>query len=129
MVHLYRALEEVQKYKEHTRCSILGKRELLNINGYIRRRLRVAMIHDHPTQRKGWLMTTNWNNEFFLKIGLVPSFWYCGNQLKQWTKESYLAYLTKKNKRKSRRKIERLKEKGQEYYTPDRLAHIARANS
>ena len=52
-----------------------GTNKLLAIDGYIRRRLRVAMIHKHPSQRKGHILKTKWNNEYFARIGLIPAFW------------------------------------------------------
>ena len=77
------------------------------------------MIHKHPSQRKGWAMTTKWNNEFFARIGLVPAFQYYYGQQFGHTLEDYIAYMKEKGQKKYKRALQRAKEKGQEYFTPD----------
>ncbi len=75
---VYEAIKENEKYGQMSRCFIncYGK-EFEAIDAYTRQRLRVAMIHDHPNQRKGHAMKTKWNNEFFAKIGLIPAWkWF-----------------------------------------------------
>lgn len=68
------AIKENLQYgiRNHCFTNAFGK-ELKAIDSYIRRRLRVAMIHKHPNQRKGWTMTNKWNNpnykEFFYTLG------------------------------------------------------------
>lgn len=69
-------------------------------------------------------MTNKWNNEYFVKIGLVPLHWLYFNKMWGYSIEKYLEKITAKNKVKVQRKIEKLKEKGQEYYTPDRISKI-----
>ncbi|WP_227002825.1 reverse transcriptase domain-containing protein [Salicibibacter kimchii] len=70
---IHKAIQLNAQYGIGSRCfyKTFGK-ELQAIDRYIRKRLRVAMIHDHPSQRKGWKMTMKWNNEFFARLGLVP---------------------------------------------------------
>jgi len=94
---------------------------LLAIDGYIRRRLMVAMIHQHPSQRKGWLMSTKWNNEYFAGIGLIPSYWYYYHKIYGFSLISYIQRMKEKQRAKHTKRIQRAKEKNQEYYTPDRV--------
>lgn len=119
---IYKAVEANKQHGQQSRCyyNIFGK-ELLAIDGYIRRRLRVAMIHKHPSQRKGDAMKTRWNNEFFARIGLVPAYWWYYSRQYGYTIEQYLDYMAKRQTARKSREIERMKEKGQEYYTPDRV--------
>ncbi|KAF0194529.1 MAG: RNA-directed DNA polymerase [Bacillota bacterium] len=70
------------------------------------------MIHDHPSQRKGHLMKTKWNNEFFVKIGLIPSYWLYYKEQFGFTLQSYLEKLTEVAKKKKSRAVQRMKEKG-----------------
>jgi len=119
---LYKAVQENEKYGQKSHCyfNIFGK-QLLAADGYIRQRLRVAMIHDHPTQRKGHAMKTRWNNEYFARIGLIPAFWLYYSCQFGYTIEQYVDYIKKKQEQKYAKNIERAKEKGQEYFTPDRV--------
>ena len=34
------------------------------------------MLHKYPSQRKGWAMSTKWNNEYFARIELGSAFYY-----------------------------------------------------
>ena len=119
---LYKAVQANMAYGQQSRCyyNIFGK-ELLAIDGFIRQRLRVSMIHNHPTQRKGHAMKTRWNNEYFARIGLVSAYWLYNSKQFGYTIEQYIEYIKKKQKSKQIREIERAKEKGQEYFTPDRV--------
>ncbi len=94
---LYKAAQENAKYGQQSRCyfNIFGK-QLLAIDGYIRQRLRVAMIHGHPSQKKGHLMKTRWNNEFFARIGLVPVYWLYNSKQFGYTIDQYIEYMKKK---------------------------------
>lgn len=119
---LYKAVQENAKYGQQSHCYYnIFRNQLLAIDGYIRQRLRVAMIHDHPSQRKGHVMKTRWNNEYFARIGLIPSFWLYYSKQFGYTINSYIDYMTKKQKKHQARVVERAKGKGQEYYTPDRV--------
>jgi len=119
-LNIYQAIKENEKYGQKSRCfhNSFGK-DLDAIDAYTRQRLRVAMIHAHPTQRKGHVMKTKWNNEFYARIGLVPSMWLYYSKQFGYTLEQYIQRITKKAKKKVEQKIQRAKEKGQEYYTPD----------
>lgn len=76
-LNIYKAVKANEFYGKKSHCFINAfKNKLLAIDGYIRRRLRVAMIHKNPSQRKGWLMTTKWNNEYFAKVYLFHLFGY-----------------------------------------------------
>lgn len=115
---IFEAIKENAKYGFRSVCffKAFGK-ELLSIDGYIRQRLRVAMIHKHPSQRKGHAMKTKWNNEFFARIGLIPAYWYYYHKIYGF----HILRMKEKQQKKKARDIQRAKEKGQEYYTPDRV--------
>ncbi|WP_377907526.1 hypothetical protein [Bacillus chungangensis] len=115
---LWQAIDENKKYGLNSSCYYnTFKNELLAIDGYIRKRLRVAMIHKHPSQRKGWAMCTKWNIEFFAGIGLIPSFLqYYGKQF-GYELLDYLRYMKDKQSKKYKRAIERAKEKGENYFS------------
>jgi RNA-directed DNA polymerase len=122
---LYNAVEENKRYGQESHCFINACRnQLLDIDGYVRLRLRVAMIHKHPSQRKGHLMQTKWNNEFFVRIGLIPAFWLYYHKQNGQTLEDYIQYMKNKQKTKKAQEIERMSKRGQEYYTPDRVRKI-----
>ncbi|MDR3186572.1 MAG: hypothetical protein LBU04_07235 [Christensenellaceae bacterium] len=66
-----------------------------------------------------------WGIGFFCKIGLISSNWLYYNKMYEYTIEQYVKRQTTKNKENLRKKVESVKAKGQEYYTPDRLAKMA----
>jgi len=57
-------------------------------------------------------MKTKWNNEFFVKIGLIPSYWLYYKEQFGFTLQSYLEKLTEVAKKKKSRAVQRMKEKG-----------------
>lgn len=117
---IWKAAKENERLGLKCRCIYnICKDELLSIDSYIRRRLRVAMIHRNPSQRKGWAMSAKWNNEFFTRIGLVPAFQYYYGQQFGHSIEDYIAYMKEKGQKKYKRALQRAKEKGREYFTPD----------
>lgn len=116
---IWKAAKANEEYGMKSRCYFnVFRDELLAIDSYTRRRLRVAMIHKHPSQRKGWAMSTKWNNEYFAKIGLVPAFQYYYGKQYGHTIEDYLGYMKDKQKKKHKKRVQRAKEQGKEYYTP-----------
>lgn len=127
-LNLHKAIEANKKYGQQSRCFVkaIGN-QLHMIDAYTRQRLRVAMIHKNPNQRKGLLMRQRWNNEYFVKIGLVPSNWWFFHKMWGYDIGKYIENLTNKIKKKTAKKIEKMKERGQEYYTPARLNAIAAA--
>ncbi len=64
-------------------------------------------------------MKTRWNNEYFARTGLIPTYWLYNSIQFGYSIEQYIDYMSKRQDRKHARKVEREKEKGQEYYTPD----------
>ena len=125
---VFRAVQANLAYGQLSNCYFNTIRnQLLAIDGYIRRRLRVAMIHDHPSQRKGWLMCSRWNNAYFIRIGLIPAHWLYNSCQYGHTLVDYIDYLAEKGKEKHTRTMARYKEKGQEYYTPDRVRKMTYA--
>lgn len=117
---IWKAIKANEAYGMKSRCFFnVFSKELLAIDSYIRRRLRVAMLHKHPSQRKGWAMGTKWNNEFFVKIGLNPAFYYYYEKLYGYTVADYLKYMKERQTKKYKRVIQRAKEKGQDYFTPN----------
>lgn len=124
-LNIYKAVKANEKYGQKSRCILKAfSNQLHEVDAYIRQRLRVAMIHHCPSQRKGWLMTSKWNNEYFVRIGLIPSHWLYYNKMWGYSLEQYLEKLTSKYRKKTERNIQRMKDKGQEYYTPDRVRKI-----
>lgn len=124
-LNIFKAVKANERYGQKSRCILKAfSKELHEVDTYIRQRLRVAMIHKGPNQRKGWLMTRKWNNEYFVRIGLIPSHWLYYNKMWGYRIEQYLENLTSKIRKKTERQIQKLKEKGQEYYTPDRISKI-----
>lgn len=65
-----------------------------------------------------------WNIEYFCKIKLISANWLYNNKMNGYTIKEYVEYQSKKVKKKTQRHIERLKEKGIEYYTKQRLEAI-----
>lgn len=119
---LYKAIRENKAYGQESHCYInVISNELLAIDGNIRRRLRVAMIHKHPSQRKGHSLTTKWNNEYFARIGLIPAFWLYYSTQFGYTIDDYIKYMKDKQLKHQNRQIQKAKENGQNYYTPDRV--------
>lgn len=124
-LNISKAVKANEEYGQKSRCILQAfSKELHAVDSYVRQRLRVAMIHKNPCQRKGWLMTSKWNNEYFVKIGLIPSHWLYYNKMWGYTLEMYLEKITAKNRAKLEKQIKKLKEKGQEYYTHDRVSKI-----
>lgn len=111
-LNLYKAVEANKRYGQESHCYLKAfSKQLHAMDSYIRQRLRVAMIHHHPTQRKGWAMTTKWNIEYFCRIGLIPSNWLYYSKLFGYTLEQYIERQTKKTRTKREKHIARLKEK------------------
>lgn len=127
-VTIIKAIKENEKHGQKSHCVTRKMRNiLLSLDGYIRKRLRVAFIHKHPSQKKGQKMQSKWNIKFFAKIKLIPSYWLYLNKVYGYTKEDYITEMTMKQKRKQQNKIKRAKEKGEEYYTPHRLQKMQNA--
>lgn len=123
---LYKAMEKNKAYGQESHCCLTSfSEELHKIDAYTRRRLRVCMIHKHPTVRKGMAMTMKWNVEYFCKIKLIPAGWLYYDNMWGYPIEKYIEKQISKNKRKNQRYIEKLKAKGKEYYTKERLEAIA----
>jgi group II intron reverse transcriptase/maturase len=122
---LWEATKANEEYGLKSSCyiNVFGN-ELRAIDGFIRRRLRVCMIHKHPSQRKGWTMTTKWNIEFFVRIGLVAALQYYYGKQYGYTPESYVKYMKNKQDKKQQKRMQKAKERGEEYYTPDRVRKI-----
>lgn len=126
----YKAIEKNKQYGQESHCYIrsFGK-ELHKIDAYTRQRLRVCMIHKHPTVRKGMARTTKWNIEYFCKIKLIPAGWMYYDKMWGYPIEKYIENQTGKIKRNKQRYIEKQKAKGITYYTKERLEAIAYSKS
>jgi len=127
-VTIIKAIKANEELGQTSHCITRWTRNRLrNVDGYIRKRLRVAFIHKHPTQRKGDKMNSLWNNSFFLKTNLIPSYWLYLNKAFGYTKEQYLNDMKKTTKRNTMRRIKREREKGKEYFNPIRLQKMQNA--
>lgn len=125
-LNLHKAIKANEKHGQKSSCVVTAMgQDLYNIDAYTRRRLRIAMIHKSPTQRKGYLMTSKWNNEYFARIGLIPGNWLYFDQMWGYDIETYIQNLTKKAKKKLESKILNKRKRGQEYYTPDLIKSIS----
>lgn len=124
-LNIFKAIEANEKYGQKSRCILKAfSKQLHEVDSYVRKRLRVAMIHKNPCQRKGWLMSRKWSNEYFVRIGLIPSNWLYFHKIWRYDIEKYLEEITRKIRKKTENRIKKMKEMGQEYYTPDRLLKI-----
>lgn len=125
---IVKAIKANEELGQKSHCTTRWMRSiLLDLDGYIRRRLRVAFIHKHPNQKKEQKMRYKWNNIFFVGIKLIPAYWLYLNKALGYTLEQYLEEMREKGKRKQRNAIRRAKEKGEEYYTPHRLQKMQNA--
>lgn len=125
---IVKAIKANEELGQVSHCRTRMTRRLLQeVDGYIRKRLRVAFIHSHPNQRKGQKMKSIWNNAFFFKIKLIPSYWLYLNKAFGYTEEQYLNDLAKTVKKRLKQRIYRAKQKGEEYYTPHRLQKMQNA--
>jgi len=122
----HKAIEKNKKFGIVSHCVLNNTgRELHKIDSYTRQRLRVCMLHKHPTIRKGVGMKYKWNIAYFCKIKLIPANWLYYNIMRDYPIEKYIDSHTSKNKKKNMQYIERLKAQGIEYYTKKRLEAIA----
>lgn len=127
-LNIFKAIKANEELGQRSRCVLRWvRRSFQNLDGYIRKRLRVAFIHKHPSQRKGMKMNSKWNNTFFVKIGLISAYWLYLNKTCGYTVEQYIEDIQKNSKLKHKKVLERYKKKGKEYYTPHRLEKMHNA--
>lgn len=121
-LNVYKALKVFEGHMQ-THCVIHAMSTYLDMmDSYVRQRLRMCMIHKHPTVRKAYGMCYKWSIEFFARIGLVPSRWWF--YFKMWgtyTIEMYVEKQKRRNKVIMNKRIQKLKVQGKEYYTKERL--------
>ena len=124
-LNVYKALK-VFEGRLQTHCVIHAMSTYLNrMDKYVRQRLRVCMIHKHPSVRKAFGMCYKWNIEFFACIGLIPSKWWF--YYKMWgtyTIEKYVEYHMHRNKVDMDKRIQKSKELGIAFFTNERLKKI-----
>lgn len=127
-ITIIKAIKENEKIGIKSHCITRWvRRTLQSLDGYIRKRLRVAFIHKHPNQRKELKMRSRWNIGFFAGIKLIPSYWLYLNKAYGYTLDSYLIDMKANGKNRLNRAINRAKAKGEEYYTPHRLRKMHNA--
>ena len=121
-LNVYKALKVFEGHMQ-THCVIRAMSIYLEkMDKYVRQRLRVCMIHKHPTVRKSYGMRYKWNIEFFARIGLVPSKWWF--YYKMWgtyTIEKYVETHMQRNKAYMDKHIQKRKDQGIVFYTKERL--------
>lgn len=121
-LNVYKALK-VFEGRLQTHCVIHAMSTYLNrMDKYVRQRLRVCMIHKHPSVRRAFGMCYKWNIEFFARIGLIPSKWWF--YYKMWgtyTIEKYVEYHMHRNKVDMDKRIQKSKELGIAFFTNERL--------
>lgn len=108
-LNVYKALK-VFEGRLQTHCVIHAMSTYLNrMDKYVRQRLRVCMIHKHPSVKKAFGMCYKWNIEFFARIGLIPSKWWF--YYKMWgtyTIEKYVEYHMHRNKVDMDKRIQKI---------------------
>ena len=125
---IIKAIKANEELGQKSRCITRWMRSKLKaIDGYIRKRLRVAFIHKHPNQKKEQKMRYKWNNRFFVSIKLIPSYWLYLNKAYGYSLDEYLVELKILGKRKQQNAIKRAKENGEEYFTPHRIQKMQNA--
>lgn len=121
-LNVYKALK-VFEGRIQTHCVIHAMSTYLDkMDSYVRQRLRMCMMHKHPTVRKAFGMCYKWNIEFFARIGLIPSKWWF--YYKMWgtyTIDNYVVYHIQRNKANLNKQIQKLKDQGKEYFTKEKL--------
>lgn len=129
-LNVYKALK-VFEGRIQTHCVIHAMSTYLDkMDSYVRQRLRMCMIHKHPTVRKSYGMHYKWNIKFFVCVGLIPSkWWFYYKMWKTYTIEKYVEYHMRRNNVNMLKRIQILKEQGVEYYTKERLKKMGYAFS
>lgn len=129
-LNVYKALK-VFEGRIQTHCVIHAMSTYLDkMDSYVRQRLRMCMIHKHPTVRKSYGMHYKWNIQFFVCVGLIPSkWWFYYKMWKTYTIEKYVEYHMRRNNVNMVKRIQILKEQGVEYYTKERLKKMGYAFS
>lgn len=121
-LNVYKALKVFEGHMQ-THCVIRAmSKHLERMDKYVRQRLRMCMIHKHPTVRKAFGMCYKWNIEFFARIGLIPSKWWF--YYKMWgtyTIEKYVEYHMHRNKVDMDKRIQKSKELGIAFFTKEKL--------
>ena len=121
-LNVYKALKVFEGHMQ-THCVIHAMSTYLDMmDSYVRQRLRMCMIHKHPTVRKAFGMCYKWNIEFFARIGLIPSKWWF--YYKMWgtyTIEKYVEYHMHRNKVDMDKRIQKSKELGIAFFTKEKL--------
>lgn len=121
-LNVYKALKVFEGHMQ-THCVIRAMSKYLErMDKYVRQRLRMCMIHKHPTVRKAFGMCYKWNIEFFARIGLIPSKWWF--YYKMWgtyTIEKYVEYHMHRNKVDMDKRIQKSKELGIAFFTKEKL--------
>jgi len=127
-LNVYKAVEANKKYGQESRCNLrCFSRELHSVDMYTRQRLRLCMQHRRPNIVKAWQYSTKWNVEYFCKIGLIPSNWLYYNKMYNYTIEQYVEKQTSKNKRRTQKRTETMREKGLLYKDKEALRKINNA--
>ena len=121
-LNVYKALKVFEGHIQ-THCVIHAMSSYLDkMDKYVRQRLRMCMLHKHPTVRRAYGMCYKWNLEFFARIGLIPSKWWF--YFKMWgtyTMDKYVEYHMQRNKASMNKHIQKLRDQGKEYFTKEKL--------
>lgn len=122
------AIKENLELGQASHCVTRKIRRILdNLDGYIRRRLRVAFMHKHPSQIKEYKMRYKWNNDFFIAIKLIPSLWLYLNKAIGQSLEDFAQEKKVKAKHKYELSKLRAKRKGENYFSPKRVEKMQNA--
>ncbi len=125
-LNVYKALTIFKKHNIKTHCNIKIMGGMLNrIDQYIRQRLRMCMLHKHPTIRKAFGMTVKWNIAFFAMIGLKPANWHYFNTMYGYPIELYVKRQQYGNKIEHAKRKDRDRKNGMNRYSKERNKKIA----
>ena len=129
-LNVYKAIEVLKRHDIEIHCLLqpMGTR-LHAIDQYTRQRLRMCMLHKHPTIRKAFGMTHKWNIEWFSKVGLKPANWYYYHIMNGYTLEQYVEKQQGRNKLRGKNNIEKQRQKGIEIFSKERQKKMAYAMS
>lgn len=124
-----KAISANESYGQKSRCKCILGESLVSVDAYIRRRLRVCMVHKNPTQRKGFAMMMKWNNIFFFRIGLESAHCKFMMYRRNITKEQYIYEMEVRLKKRYHSKLKSAAQRGIEYFSPKRIKGMQNARS
>lgn len=119
-----KAIRANETYGLRGRCKFVLSADLSQMDQYIRRRLRVCMLHKHPSQRKGMRMVRKWSNDFFFGLGLASSECRYVMFRDGINQDDYIKRLNDKSKKRYWSNLKKSALKGEKYFNEKRIKSI-----